>query len=80
MALQNLHVVFVLDRGGLVGADGPTHHGAFDFSYLRCIPGMVIMAPKDESELRDMLFTAVEHRGGPIAMRYPRGNAFGSSR
>ena len=77
VALQNLHVVFVLDRGGLVGADGPTHHGVFDLSYLRCIPGMVIMAPKDESELRNMLFTAVEYRGGPIAMRYPRGNAFG---
>jgi len=77
VALQNLHVVFVLDRGGLVGADGPTHHGAFDLSYLRCIPGMVVMAPKDESELRDMLYTAVEYRGGPIAMRYPRGNAFG---
>jgi 1-deoxy-D-xylulose-5-phosphate synthase len=77
VALQNLHVVFVLDRGGLVGADGPTHHGDFDLSYLRCVPGMVIMAPKDESELRDMLFTAVEHRGGPIAMRYPRGNALG---
>ena len=77
VALQNLHVVFVLDRGGLVGADGPTHHGAFDLSYLRCIPGMVIMAPKDESELRDMVFTAIEYRGGPIAVRYPRGNAFG---
>ncbi|HTR80701.1 MAG TPA: 1-deoxy-D-xylulose-5-phosphate synthase [Bacteroidota bacterium] len=77
VALQNLNVVFVLDRGGLVGADGPTHHGAFDLSYLRCIPGMVIMAPKDESELRDMVFTAVEHRGGPIALRYPRGNALG---
>ena len=77
VALQDLHVVFVLDRGGLVGADGPTHHGTFDLSYLRCIPGMVIMAPKDESELRDMLFTSVEHRGGPITVRYPRGNAFG---
>jgi len=79
VALQNLHVVFVLDRGGLVGADGPTHHGDFDLSYLRCVPGMVIMAPKDESELRDMLYTAVEYRGGPIAMRYPRGNALGVS-
>lgn len=79
VALQNLHVVFILDRGGLVGADGPTHHGAFDLSYLRCIPGMVIMAPKDESELRDMVFTAVEYRGGPVAVRYPRGNAFGVS-
>ncbi len=77
VAIQNLHVVFVLDRGGLVGADGPTHHGVFDLSYLRCIPGMVIMAPKDEQELRDMLYTAVEYRNGPIALRYPRGNALG---
>jgi len=77
VALQNLHVVFVMDRGGLVGADGPTHHGVFDLAYLRCIPGMVIMAPKDENELRDMLYTAVQHRGGPIALRYPRGNALG---
>ncbi len=77
VALQHLHVVFVLDRAGLVGADGPTHHGAFDLTYLRLIPGMVIMAPKDESELRDMLFTAVEYKDGPIALRYPRGSAFG---
>ena len=77
VALQNLQVVFVLDRGGLVGADGPTHHGTFDLSYLRCIPGMVIMAPKDESELRDMLYTAVEYHAGPVALRYPRGTAFG---
>ncbi len=77
IALQNLHVVFVMDRGGLVGADGPTHHGVFDLSYLRCIPGMVVMAPKDEQELRDMLFTAVEYKRGPIALRYPRGNALG---
>lgn len=77
VALQNLQVVFVLDRGGLVGADGPTHHGTFDLSYLRCIPGMVVMAPKDESELRDMLYTAVEYHAGPVALRYPRGTAFG---
>jgi 1-deoxy-D-xylulose-5-phosphate synthase len=77
VALQHLHVVFAMDRGGLVGADGPTHHGSFDLSYLRLIPGMVIMSPKDESELRDMLFTAVEYKGGPIALRYPRGNGFG---
>ena len=76
-AIQKLHVVFVMDRGGLVGADGPTHHGALDLAYLRCIPGMVVMAPKDEQELRDMLFTAIEYRGGPIALRYPRGNAQG---
>ena len=77
VALQHLHVVFVLDRAGLVGADGPTHHGAFDLTYLRLIPGMVIMAPKDESELRDMLYTAVEYKDGPIALRYPRGSALG---
>jgi 1-deoxy-D-xylulose-5-phosphate synthase len=74
VAIQHLHVVFCLDRAGLVGADGPTHHGVLDIAYLRCIQGMVIMAPKDERELRDMLFTAVEHRGGPIALRYARGN------
>lgn len=77
VALQKLHVVFVMDRAGLVGADGPTHHGAFDVSYLRFIPGMVIMAPKDEAELRNMLFTAVEYKEGPIALRYPRGSALG---
>ncbi len=77
VAIQKLHVVFVLDRAGLVGADGPTHHGSFDLTYLRLIPGMVIMAPKDESELRDMLYTAIEYKKGPIALRYPRGNAIG---
>lgn len=77
VTLQKLHVVFVLDRAGLVGADGPTHHGAFDLTYLRLIPGMVVMAPKDEAELRDMLFTAVNYKNGPIALRYPRGSALG---
>lgn len=77
IALQKLHVVFVMDRAGLVGADGPTHHGVFDLSYLRMIPGMVIMAPKDEAELRNMLYTAVEYKQGPIALRYPRGSALG---
>jgi 1-deoxy-D-xylulose-5-phosphate synthase len=77
VSLQDLHVVFVMDRAGLVGADGPTHHGALDLSYLRCIPNMVVMAPKDENELRDMLFTAVEYKKGPIALRYPRGNCIG---
>jgi 1-deoxy-D-xylulose-5-phosphate synthase len=77
VALQHLHVVFALDRAGIVGADGPTHHGVFDLGYLRMVPGMVVMAPKDESELRDMLYTAVSHRGGPIALRYPRGNGLG---
>jgi 1-deoxy-D-xylulose-5-phosphate synthase len=66
-----------MDRAGLVGADGPTHHGVFDISYLRMIPGMVIMAPKDEAELRDMLYTAIEYKEGPIALRYPRGSALG---
>jgi 1-deoxy-D-xylulose-5-phosphate synthase len=77
VALQKLHVVFVLDRAGLVGADGPTHHGAFDLSYLRMIPDMVIMAPKDEAELRNMLYTAINYEQGPIAIRYPRGSATG---
>jgi len=77
VALQKLHVVFVLDRAGLVGADGPTHHGTFDLAYLRLIPGMVVMAPKDEAELRDMLYTAVHHCDGPVAVRYPRGSALG---
>ncbi len=77
VAIQDLHVVFAIDRGGLVGADGPTHHGAYDLSYLRMIPGMVIMAPSDGQELRDMLYTAVEYKKGPIALRYPRGNASG---
>ncbi len=77
VATQKLNVVFVLDRGGLVGADGPTHHGSFDLSYLRLIPNMVIMAPKDENELRNMLYTATLYKKGPIAMRYPRGNALG---
>ncbi len=76
VCLQKLHVVFALDRAGLVGADGPTHHGSFDLSYLRMIPNLVIMAPKDEAELRDMLYTAVEY-DGPIALRYPRGSAIG---
>ena len=76
-ALQDLHIVLALDRAGLVGADGPTHHGTFDLSYLRMIPNMVIMAPKDEIELRNMLHTAVEYKKGPIALRYPRGAATG---
>ena len=77
VAIQNLNVVFVLDRGGLVGADGATHHGTFDLTYLRCIPNMVIMSPKDEKELRDMLFTAIQYKKGAVAIRYPRGNAIG---
>ena len=73
---QDLHVVFALDRGGLVGADGATHQGVFDFAYLRHIPNMVIMAPKDENELQHMVKTAVDH-SGPIALRYPRGEGLG---
>lgn len=76
-ALQELPVVFVLDRGGLVGSDGPTHHGALDLSYLRCVQGMIVMAPKDEQELRDMLYTAVSYKKGPVAIRYPRASAVG---
>jgi 1-deoxy-D-xylulose-5-phosphate synthase len=77
VALQKLPVVFAIDRAGLVGDDGPTHHGSFDLSYLRVVPGMVIMAPKDENEMRDMLYTALEYRQGPVAIRYPRGEARG---
>ena len=72
VAIQNLPVVFALDRGGLVGADGPTHHGAFDLSYLRCIPNLTVMAPCDENECRQMLYTAFTLEG-PAAVRYPRG-------
>jgi 1-deoxy-D-xylulose-5-phosphate synthase len=72
VALQNLPVMFALDRGGVVGADGPTHHGAFDLSFLRCIPNMVVMAPADENECRQMLYTGFT-LAGPSAVRYPRG-------
>jgi len=77
VCLQNLPVTFCLDRGGLVGEDGPTHHGAFDISYLRHIPGLLLMAPKDEAELARMLVTALGHTG-PAAIRYPRGVGVGS--
>jgi 1-deoxy-D-xylulose-5-phosphate synthase len=76
VCLQNLHVVFALDRGGLVGADGPTHHGVFDFAYMRSIPNIMIMAPKDENELQHMLKTAIEY-SGPVSLRYPRGEGWG---
>jgi 1-deoxy-D-xylulose-5-phosphate synthase len=75
-AIQDLPVVFAIDRGGLVGDDGPTHHGCFDLAYLRAIPGMTIMAPMDEAELVDMLHTAVRI-DGPVALRYPRGAGTG---
>jgi 1-deoxy-D-xylulose-5-phosphate synthase len=77
VCVQNLPVIFVLDRAGLVGADGPTHHGVFDFAYLRHLPNMVVMAPKDEDELQHMVKTAVEYEKGPIALRYPRGTGVG---
>ena len=76
VCLQNLGVSFAIDRAGLVGEDGPTHHGSFDLSFLRSIPNLTIMAPKDEAELQSMLLTAVEHEG-PAAVRYPRGAAVG---
>lgn len=76
VAIQNLPVVFAIDRGGLVGADGATHHGAFDLSYLRCIPNMVVMTPSDENECARMLSTGVAH-SGPSAVRYPRGSGSG---
>ncbi len=75
VALQNLHVVFCLDRAGLVGADGATHHGAYDMAYLRCIPNMVVAAPMNESELRNLMYTAqLKKNAGPISIRYPRGS------
>ncbi|MBE50437.1 MAG: 1-deoxy-D-xylulose-5-phosphate synthase [Flavobacteriales bacterium] len=73
VALQNLDVVFCLDRGGLVGADGSTHHGVFDISYLRCIPNMIVTAPMDEHELRNLMYTAQLPNKGPFTIRYPRG-------
>lgn len=78
VALQNLHVVFALDRAGLVGADGATHHGVMDLTYLRSIPNMVLMAPKDEQELRDMLYSAVyDYKDYVVAIRFPRGAGLG---
>lgn len=74
VALQNLKVVFCLDRGGLAGSDGPTHHGAYDLAYFRCIPNMVVSAPMNEEELRNLMYTAqLEETGGPFSIRYPRG-------
>jgi len=78
VALQNQHVVFAIDRAGLVGEDGPTHHGAFDLSYLNAVPNLTIMAPGDEQELRDMLYTALYEVKGPVAIRYPRGTGTGA--
>lgn len=73
VAIQNLSVIFCLDRAGLVGEDGPTHHGAFDIAYFKCIPNMIISAPMNEEELRNLMFTAQEKKHGPFAIRYPRG-------
>ena len=77
VCIQNLPVFFCLDRAGIVGADGPTHQGLYDIAYLRCIPNMVLMAPKDEAELQRMIVTGVNYTDGPIALRYPRGSGHG---
>jgi 1-deoxy-D-xylulose-5-phosphate synthase len=77
VCLQRLNVVFAMDRAGLVGDDGPTHHGAFDIAYLRCLPNIVLMAPRDEAMLVNMLRTALDYDDGPIALRYPRGQGTG---
>jgi 1-deoxy-D-xylulose-5-phosphate synthase len=76
VCLQNLDVIFAMDRAGLVGDDGPTHHGAFDIAYMRCLPNLVLMAPRDEAMLKRMLRTALTHHG-PVALRYPRGEGVG---
>ncbi len=76
VCMPNLPVVFAIDRGGIVGEDGPTHHGHFDITYLRSLPNMTVMAPKDENELRHMIYTALKHPG-PVAIRYPRGTGLG---
>ncbi|MBN3255502.1 1-deoxy-D-xylulose-5-phosphate synthase [Pectobacterium brasiliense] len=78
VAIQNLPVLFAIDRGGIVGADGQTHQGAFDLSFLRCIPNMIIMTPSDENECRQMLHTGYHYQKGPTAVRYPRGNGTGT--
>ncbi|MBQ4789978.1 1-deoxy-D-xylulose-5-phosphate synthase [Pectobacterium versatile] len=79
VAIQNLPVLFAIDRGGIVGADGQTHQGAFDLSFLRCIPNMIIMTPSDENECRQMLHTGYHYQKGPTAVRYPRGNGTGTT-
>lgn len=77
VCIQNLPVIFCLDRAGIVGADGPTHQGVYDIAYLRSIPNITVGAPKDEAELQKMLVTAINHTSGPIALRYPRGSGLG---
>lgn len=79
VCIQNLPVFFCMDRAGIVGADGPTHQGMYDIAYLRCLPNMVLMAPKDEAELQRMIVTGIDHTEGPIALRYPRGNGYGAA-
>jgi 1-deoxy-D-xylulose-5-phosphate synthase len=76
VCIQDLNVKFCLDRGGVAGGDGPTHHGLLDIAYLRAVPNLVVMAPKDEGEMRDMMLTMIDHVG-PTAIRYPRGNGVG---
>lgn len=78
VALQKLPILFAIDRGGIVGADGPTHQGAFDLSFMRTVPNMVIMTPSDENECRQMLYTGYRYQAGPTAVRYPRGSATGA--
>ncbi len=77
VCIQNLPVFFCMDRAGIVGDDGPTHQGLYDLAYLRCIPNMTLMAPKDEAELQRMVVTGIQYTDGPIAVRYPRGNGYG---
>jgi 1-deoxy-D-xylulose-5-phosphate synthase len=77
VCLQKLNVVFAMDRAGLVGDDGPTHHGVFDIAYMRALPNMVCMAPRDEAQLAVLLRTALAHDDGPVALRYPRGEGVG---
>ena len=79
ICLQNIPVIFAVDRAGIVGSDGPTHHGLFDLSYLRSIPHLTVLAPKDERELQDMLFSALKKNNAPVAIRYPRGSGIGIS-
>ncbi len=79
VAIQKLPVLFAIDRGGIVGADGQTHQGAFDLAYLRCVPDMVIMTPSDEDECRQMLYTGYHYQDGPAAVRYPRGTGTGAA-
>ncbi|HPI04001.1 MAG TPA: transketolase C-terminal domain-containing protein, partial [Candidatus Goldiibacteriota bacterium] len=75
-AMQKLPVIFALDRAGIVGEDGPTHHGAFDIAFMRTVPGMVVMAPSDAAELEKLMQTAAEYNGGPVSIRFPRGESW----